>query len=389
MIPYSTQTIDIKDIKAVIKTLKSKFLTQGPQIKKFEKLISQEVGAKYVSAVNSATSALHISCLALGFKKNDILWTTPNTFVASANCALHVGGKVDFVDIDYKTGNIDANLLEKKLILAKKKNKLPKIVVPVHFAGYPTEQDKIYKLAKKFKFKIIEDASHSIGARYKGEKVGSCKWSHISVFSFHPVKIITTFEGGAAITNNKKIYEKLKLYSNHGITKNIERFVGKKKQAWQYEQQLLGFNFRMSDVSASIGISQIKKLNQFVLKRNKIAQFYEKFLDKKFIILPIKNKNYLSSYHLYVIKIRDEYKFLHEKLFNFLRKKNINVNLHYIPVHLHPFYKSLGFKKGSFKNSEKHSSQSISLPIFPNLSQTNVLKISNLINNFFKKNLAK
>ncbi len=389
MIPYSTQTIDIKDIKAVIKTLKSKFLTQGPQIKKFEKLISQEVGAKYVSAVNSATSALHISCLALGFKKNDILWTTPNTFVASANCALHVGGKVDFVDIDYKTGNIDANLLEKKLILAKKKNKLPKIVVPVHFAGYPTEQDKIYKLAKKFKFKIIEDASHSIGARYKGEKVGSCKWSHISVFSFHPVKIITTFEGGAAITNNKKIYEKLKLYSNHGITKNIERFVGKKKQAWQYEQQLLGFNFRMSDVSASIGISQIKKLNQFVLKRNKIARFYEKFLDKKFIILPIKNKNYLSSYHLYVIKIRDEYKFLHEKLFNFLRKKNINVNLHYIPVHLHPFYKSLGFKKGSFKNSEKHSSQSISLPIFPNLSQTNVLKISNLINNFFKKNLAK
>ena len=389
MIPYSTQTIDIKDIKAVIKTLKSQLLTQGPQIKKFEKLISQEVGAKYVSAVNSATSALHISCLALGFKKNDILWTTPNTFVASANCALHVGGKVDFVDIDYKTSNIDVKLLEKKLILAKKKNKLPKIVVPVHFAGYPTEQDKIYKLAKKFKFKILEDASHSIGARYKGEKVGSCKWSDITVFSFHPVKIITTFEGGAAITNNKKIYEKLKLYSNHGITKNIDRFVGKKKQAWQYEQQLLGFNFRMSDVSASIGISQIKKLNQFVLKRNKIAQFYEKFLDKKFLILPTKNKNYLSSYHLYVIKIRDEYKFFHEKLFNFLRKKNINVNLHYIPVHLHPFYKSLGFKKGSFKNSEKHSSQSISLPIFPNLSQTNVLKISNLINNFFKKKLAK
>jgi UDP-4-amino-4,6-dideoxy-N-acetyl-beta-L-altrosamine transaminase len=389
MIPYSTQTIDKKDITTVIKTLKSQFLTQGPQIKKFEKLISQEVGAKYVSAVNSATSALHISCLALGFKKNDILWTTPNTFVASANCALHVGGKVDFVDIDYKTSNIDVKLLEKKLILAKKKNKLPKIVVPVHFAGYPTEQDKIYKLAKKFKFKILEDASHSIGARYKGEKVGSCKWSDITVFSFHPVKIITTFEGGAAITNNKKIYEKLKLYSNHGITKNIDRFVGKKKQAWQYEQQLLGFNFRMSDVSASIGISQIKKLNQFVLKRNKIAQFYEKFLDKKFLILPTKNKNYLSSYHLYVIKIRDEYKFFHEKLFNFLRKKNINVNLHYIPVHLHPFYKSLGFKKGSFKNSEKHSSQSISLPIFPNLSQTNVLKISNLINNFFKKKLAK
>lgn len=386
MIPYSTQTIDKKDIIAVIKTLKSQFLTQGPQIKKFEKLISQQVGAKYVSAVNSATSALHISCLALGFKKNDILWTTPNTFVASANCALHIGGKVDFVDIDYKTSNIDVKLLEKKLILAKKKNKLPKIVVPVHFAGYPTEQDKIYKLAKKFKFKILEDASHSIGARYKGEKVGSCKWSDITVFSFHPVKIITTFEGGAAITNNKKIYEKLKLYSNHGITKNIDRFVGKKKQAWQYEQQLLGFNFRMSDVSASIGISQIKKLNQFVLKRNKIAQFYEKFLDKKFLILPTRNKNYLSSYHLYVIKIRDEYKFFHEKLFNFLRKKNINVNLHYIPVHLHPFYKNLGFKKGSFKNSEKHSSQSISLPIFPNLGQTNVLKISNLINNFFKKN---
>ena len=206
MIPYSTQKIDKKDIKEVIKTLKSPFLTQGPKVTQFEKVISSSVNAKYATATNSATSALHISCMALGFKKGDILWTTPNTFVASSNCALHLGGKVDFVDIDYLTGNIDLRLLEKKLIHAKKKGKLPKILVPVHFAGFPTEQDKIFRLSKKYKFKIIEDASHSLGAKYKNEKVGSCKWSDISIFSFHPVKIITTLEGGVAVTNNKLIY---------------------------------------------------------------------------------------------------------------------------------------------------------------------------------------
>ena len=388
MIPYSTQTISKKDIKEVIKVLKSSFLTQGPKIKKFEISISKKVGVKYVSVVNSATSALHISCMALGFKKDDILWTTPNTFSASSNCALHLGGKVDFVDINYQTGNIDVDLLEKKLLYSKRKNKLPKILIPVHFAGYPSEQDKIYKLSKKYNFKIIEDASHSLGAKYKNQKVGNCKWSDITVFSFHPVKIITTFEGGAAMTNNQDLDKKLKLFLNHGITKDKKYFHNKKqkRKAWYYEQQLLGLNYRMTDVAATMGISQISRLNKFVTARNKIAKIYDKFLDKNFLVLPQREKHILSSYHLYVIKIKDKFKYLHEKLFNFLRDKKINVNLHYIPVHLHPYYKKLGFKKGDFKNSEKHSNRAISIPIYPNLKEKKVKDISNLINNFLKKN---
>ena len=388
MIPYSTQTISKKDIKEVIKVLKSSFLTQGPKIKKFEISISKKVGVKYVSVVNSATSALHISCMALGFKKDDILWTTPNTFSASSNCALHLGGKVDFVDINYRTGNIDVDLLEKKLLYSKRKNKLPKILIPVHFAGYPSEQDKIYKLSKKYNFKIIEDASHSLGAKYKNQKVGNCKWSDITVFSFHPVKIITTFEGGAAMTNNQDLDKKLKLFLNHGITKDKKYFHNKKqkRKAWYYEQQLLGLNYRMTDVAATMGISQISRLNKFVTARNKIAKIYDKFLDKNFLVLPQRENHILSSYHLYVIKVKDEFNYLHEKLFNFLRDKKINVNLHYIPVHLHPYYKKLGFKKGDFKNSEKHSNRAISIPIYPNLKEKKVKDISNLINNFLKKN---
>ena len=388
MIPYSTQTISKKDIKEVIKVLKSSFLTQGPKIKKFEISISKKVGVKYVSVVNSATSALHISCMALGFKKDDILWTTPNTFSASSNCALHLGGKVDFVDINYQTGNIDVDLLEKKLLYSKRKNKLPKILIPVHFAGYPSEQDKIYKLSKKYNFKIIEDASHSLGAKYKNQKVGNCKWSDITVFSFHPVKIITTFEGGAAMTNNQDLDKKLKLFLNHGITKDKKYFHNKKqkRKAWYYEQQLLGLNYRMTDVAATMGISQISRLNKFVTARNKIAKIYDKFLDKNFLVLPQRENHILSSYHLYVIKVKDEFNYLHEKLFNFLRDKKINVNLHYIPVHLHPYYKKLGFKKGDFKNSEKHSNRAISIPIYPNLKEKKVKDISNLINNFLKKN---
>ncbi len=385
MIPYSTQKIDKKDIKEVIKTLKSPFLTQGPKVTQFEKVISSSVNAKYAAATNSATSALHISCMALGFKKGDILWTTPNTFVASSNCALHLGGKVDFVDIDYLTGNIDLRLLEKKLIHAKKKGKLPKILVPVHFAGFPTEQDKIFRLSKKYKFKIIEDASHSLGAKYKNEKVGSCKWSDISIFSFHPVKIITTLEGGVAVTNNKLIYDKLKLFLNHGITKNQKKFKFKNKKLWYYEQQLLGLNFRMTDVSAALGLSQLKKLKSFVAVRNKIARNYNKHLSQKYLYIPKIEKNVLSSFHLYVIKVKNEYLKYHEKLFNYLRKNKINVNLHYIPVHLHPYYRKLGFKKGDFKESEKHAQTSISIPIFPGLKLRQILKVCNLINYFFLK----
>jgi len=261
--------------------------------------------------------------------------------------------------------------------------------VPVHFSGNPTEQDHIHKLSKKYKFKIIEDASHSLGAKYKNEQVGSCKWSDITVFSFHPVKIITTFEGGAALTNSIKIYKNLKLFSNHGITKNFKDFSFKNKGNWYYEQKLLGLNYRMTDVAASIGLSQIKKLKKFVKSRNLIAKKYEKLLDKEYLILPKIKKNVQSSFHLYVVKVKNKYLSTHKKLFNYLRKKRVNVNLHYIPVHLHPYYRKMGFKTGDFLNSEKHAKSAISIPIYPKLTDKNLVKISNLINKFFYNKLKK
>ena len=388
MIPYSTQTINKKDIDSVVRTMKSDFLTQGPKSKIFERLISKTVNSKYTTVVNSATSALHISCMALNFKKGDILWTSPNTFSASSNCALHLGGKVDFVDINPYDGNMDVKLLENKLKLVKK-SKLPKILVPVHFSGNPVEQDKIFFLSKKYNFKIIEDASHALGAKFKNETIGSCKWSDITVFSFHPVKIITTFEGGAATTNSKKLYERLRLFSNHGITKDSKKFYFNKHKPWYYEQQLLGLNYRLTDVAAALGISQLNKMKKFIKTRNYLAKLYEKNLDKKFVFTLDVKKNSLSSYHLYIIRLKDNVKYLHEKLFLFLRKKRINVNLHYIPVHLHPYYRKMGFKKGDFKNAEDHANRSISLPIFPGLKKNKVQLIYRLINNFFLQNAKK
>lgn len=382
MIPYSTQTIFNSDIKGVNKVLKSKWLTQGPLVNKFENRLSKIVKSKYSVAVNSGTSALHISCLALGLKPGDILWTVPNTFVASANCGLLVGGKVDFVDININSFNIDTNLLEKKLIQAKEKNKLPKVLVTVHFGGQPTEQDVIWRLSKKFKFKILEDASHALGAFYKKEPVGSCKWSDITVFSFHPVKTITTCEGGAATTNNLELYNKLRIFSNHGITKKKQFFKIKTNNSWHYEQHELGLNYRMSEISASLGITQLQNLKRFVILRNKVAKLYYKKLKADFIQLPVISKYCISSFHLFVIKIIGQSEDYHRKFFNFLRKKKINVNVHYIPVHLQPYYRKLGFKENLFKNSEKHATSSISIPIFPSLKKKEMFKIIKLINNY-------
>jgi len=388
MIPYGKQLIDSKDIESVKKALLSDWLTTGPLVEKFEKEIKKKTKSKFALAVNSATSALHLACMALDLKKGDYVWTTPNTFVSTANVALLCGAKVDFIDIELENYNLCTENLEKKLKKTPKK-KLPKIVIPVHFGGHPCEMKKIQELSKKYKFKIIEDASHSIGAQYKNEKVGSCRWSDITVFSFHPVKIITTFEGGAALTNKNEIYKKLKMYSNHGITKNKKDFSNKKKGKWYYEQKFLGLNYRMTDVAASLGTSQIKKLNKFVNARNKIANKYAKLLNNKYIILPNIKNNTKSSFHLYVIKLRDEYNYLHEKLFNYLRKNKFNVNLHYIPVHLHPYYRKIGYKSGMFINAEKHAKSSISLPIYPGLENKNINNISKLINNFFNKNVKK
>ena len=380
-LPYSRQYVDSKDISSVIKVLKSDFITQGKTISYFEDKITKKVGSKYGVATNSATSALHIACLALNLSKNDILWTVPNTFVASANCGLYCGAKVDFVDIDEKTLNISVEKFKKKLIKAKSKKKLPKIIVPVHFAGNPYPQKELYELSKKFKFKIIEDASHALGSIYKNNFVGSCKWSDICVFSFHPVKPITTAEGGMALTNDENIYKKLSILRNHGINKNPVLKNKKKLENWYYEQQTLGFNYRMNDIEAALGISQIKKLDLFINYRNKIA----KKNIEKFKFLPIKTQlissKAKSSYHLFVILFPNSNKFIknYNKIFKFFLKNGIGVNLHYLPVHLHPVYKKLGFKKGDFPNSENYAKRAFSIPIFHKISIQNQNHIINVV----------
>ena len=387
MIPYSRQYIDLADIKAVVKTLKSKFITQGKNIDKFEKTISKYTNCKYSVAVNSATSALHIACLALGLKKNDYLWTVPNSFVASANCALYCNANIDFVDIDINNFNISIESLENKLVIAKKNGKLPKIVVPVHLGGQPTNQEKIWKLSKKYNFKIIEDASHSIGASRNNQKVGSCKWSDITVFSFHAVKIITTAEGGMALTNDKNFNNKMRLLRSHGITRDKKIFINKNKNAWNYEQQVLGYNLRMNEIQAALGISQMKKINKFIKKRNDIAKIYLKNLkDLPLDFQKIENGN-ISSYHLFIIKLKFTNKKINQtKLYNFLKKNKIETNLHYFPIHLQPFYGNIGFKKNEYINSENYSSTVLSIPIYYSLEVKTQMKIIKIIRKFFQYN---
>ena len=331
---------------------------------------------------------MHLSCLALELKKNEILWTVPNTFIASASCALHCQAGVDFVDIDEATSNISIDKLKAKLIIAKKKKCLPKVLVPVHFAGQPTQQKEIYNLSKKYKFKIIEDASHSLGAFHKKERVGSCKWSDLTVFSFHPVKPITTAEGGIITTNNKKYYEKLIKLRNHGISRNYNEL--KIKSNWYYEQQLLGFNYRMNEIQASLGTSQLKKIKKFNDKRNMIANFYYTHLKKLPIKLPLINKENYSSFHLFVIKAdRNIIKRSYDKIYKDLIAKGLGVNLHYLPVHLHPVFKKLGFKKGDFPISEKHASSAFSIPVFYTLKNNELKKIVKILKKVFSKKYEK
>jgi len=385
MIPYSRQYIDQKDINNVIKVLKSPLITQGKIVPKFEKKISKKCGSKFAFAANSATSALHLACMALEIKKGDIVWTVPNTFVASANCGLYCGAKVDFVDIDNETYNIDIDKLAKKLELAKKKNNLPRALIPVHFAGQPTEQDKIWKLSKKYKFKIIEDASHSLGAVFKNEKVGSCRWSDLTIFSFHPVKMITTGEGGMVLTNNSKLSAKIEMLRNSGITRNQKLMKKQNQGSWYYEQQLLGYNYRMTDIQAALGISQLSKLGKFIKKRNQIAKRYNNLLKDLPIQTPRINTNSRSSFHLYVIRLKDLSFRSYSRIFDELRNSGIGVNLHYLPVHLQPFYRSQGFKDGDFPNAESYSSEALSLPIYYDLSSKDQIKIVNKLKKAIQK----
>ena len=320
IIPYGRQYLDKEDIKFVSKILRSNYLTQGPYVEKFENKLKKKTNSKYAVAANSATSCLILACRAIGLKKNDIVWTSANTFVSSANCALHSGAKIDLVDIELETGNISLELLKKKLYLAKKKNKLPKVLIPVHFAGQPTEQKEIWKLSKKYNFKIIEDASHSIGASHYKELVGSCKWSDIVVMSFHPVKPITSGEGGVGLTNNKLFFQKMKTLRTHGIEKNLNPKVKKNVGDWYYEHRELGYNFRLSDIHASLGISQLKKLNFFLKQRQKIANQYNDIFNKINDIIPLKIKKYnKSSYHLYVVRLISQKKNFRNNLIKLLK----------------------------------------------------------------------
>jgi len=369
MIPYGKQDINQDDLDSVLEVLKSDFLTQGPQVPIFEKSVSDFVGAKYGVAVNSATSALHIACLSLGFTKGDILWTSPNTFVASANCAIYCGGKVDFVDIDPDTLNMCPQALEAKLILAKDRGLLPKIVVPVHFAGQSCDMKKIHELSLQYDFKIIEDASHAIGGKYLNQYVGNCSFSDITVFSFHPVKIITTAEGGLATTNQPNLAERMNLFRTHGITRDKDTFNIKSEGPWYYEQHELGFNYRLTELQAALGISQLRRVLHFIEKRHILRESYEKSINSKNIILPKQDKNCYSALHLYPIQLRLEELTLSKKeIFESLRDQGIGVNLHYIPVHFHPYYEKLGFKRGDFPNAENYYKRAISIPLFPSMS---------------------
>ena len=370
MIPYGKQDINSEDIEAVINVLKSDFLTQGPQVPAFEKCVADYAGAKYGCAVNSATSALHIACLAIGLGKGDELWTSPNTFVASANCALYCGAGVDFIDIDPKTYNICPEKLEHRLAEAKKLGKLPKVLVAVHLCGQSCDMKSIYELSKIYGFKIIEDASHAVGGRYLDSKIGDCRYSDVTIFSFHPVKIVTTAEGGIALTNNNYLQERMKLFRTHGITRDENLMNKVPDGGWYYEQIELGYNYRMTDIQAALGISQMNRVDEFVSSRHKQAQRYNDRLKDLPIILPFQADTCYSSFHLYVIRLNlDLIEKSHKQVFEELRSKNIGVNLHYIPVHLHPYYQAIGFKSGDFPEAEQYSKEAISIPIFHGLKK--------------------
>lgn len=374
MIPYSRQNIGKDDIDAVVNVMKSDFLTQGPITPIFEEKLTDYCGASYAVASVNATSALHLACMSLDIGAGDIVWTSTISFVASANCAKYCGAEIDLVDIDPISYNMSIESLTSKLKLAKKKNRLPKAVIPVHLSGQSCNMKEIKNLSVEYGFKIIEDASHAFGGRYLDNQIGSCKYSDITVFSFHPVKIITSAEGGVCMTNDKDIYKKIYDLRSHGIVRNQSS--SKKNQGpWYYEQIDLGYNYRLNDLQAALGINQVKKVDLFVKQRNEVAEKYNELLKlNKNITIPKQSKDSYSSFHLYIIKTSNIGKYNRFNLFERLRSEGFYVNVHYIPIYHHPYY-SKSFDKNDFPNSEEYYSKAISIPIYPGLQEKEIQRV--------------
>ena len=368
VIPYGKQSISQDDINAVIDVLKSDWLTQGPAVPAFESAIAEYCSAHYACATNSATSALHIACLALGVGKGDIVWTSPISFVASSNCALYCGADIDFVDIDLETGNMSVAALQEKLTLAKQSQQLPKVVIPVHLAGQSCDMAAIKALAKEYGFKVIEDASHAIGAKYKDKPVGSCIYSDITVFSFHPVKIITSAEGGMAVTNCAELNKKMSRLRSHGITNIPEEMTEPSHGPWYYQQLELGFNYRMTDMQAALGLSQLKQLDNFVSVRNNIATTYNHAFASSTVAHLTQSNECYSSYHLYIVRLTQCDVEKHKSVITGMREQGIIAHLHYIPIHLQPYYQALGFSDGDFPNAESYYKQAVTIPLHPTMT---------------------
>lgn len=380
MIPYGRQDISQADIDSVVEVLRSDFLTQGPVVPAFENAVAGYCGASHALAVNSATSALHVACLALGVGKGDVVWTTPITFVASANCALYCGAEVDFVDIDSRTYNMSVDRLSDKLAQAKKNGGLPKVVIPVHLCGQPCEMEAIHALSIEYGFKIIEDASHAIGGRYKGEPIGNCRYSDIAVFSFHPVKIITTGEGGMLLTNDAKLAKRMALLRSHGITREAGEMSHVPDGPWYYQQIELGYNYRMTDIQAALGLSQMKRLDEFVTKRNTLAARYSQLLEGCSVTTPWNHADGYSSFHLYVVRLQvSQSATSRREVFERLRSNGVGVNLHYIPVYHHPYYERIGFNRSDFPEAERYYSEAITLPIYPGLTEDQQSEVVRLL----------
>ncbi len=385
MIPYGRQEITDADIEAVVSVLKSDYLTQGPKVPEFEQAVTDYCGAEHGVAVNSGTSALHVACLALGVTGGDIVWTTPITFVASSNCALYCGAKIDFVDIDPLTANMSIAALKTKLQLAAEQKKLPKVVIPVHLCGHSCKMDEIKVLSEQYGFSVIEDACHALGGRYQDSPIGCCRYSDITVFSFHPVKIITTAEGGMAVTNSAGLAGKMMSYRSHGITRDPDKMTHEIDGPWYYQQIDLGYNYRLTDIQAALGISQLSRLDDVVARRHRLADRYNVFLQDLPLLLPYQMPSSFSSFHLYVIRLQvDQIRLSHNEVFDALRHAGIGVNIHYIPVHTQPYYQQYGFRTGDFPEAEKYYEEVITLPLYHHLTEEEQDKVINSLRDIIK-----